>query len=215
MKNLSASLSSAIALTALESLKNGLSRDKADRHAFIVSHTATVIALAMVHTAPKGIGNPADWAKLPAMFEASGLKGYADHCAAFKQALKGRARKVADWSTAQEEAADVVLAAFAPLAPRTLTPEQVAKREADKAAKKAEREKGAKAAEKAAKVAQAEGLKAARQAAFDEGRASVVITATDIATMLRAGSFSAADIATIRAAMPDVTTVAAVTTITA
>jgi len=192
------SLSQAVNLSAIETLKTGLSKDKADKHAFIVAQVATVIALALCKAPPKGYGNPADWKTLPDVFAGAGLKAYAEHCAAFPQYLKAQGqRSVAEWVDAYALAADAVVAAFTGCAPRTLTPEQLAERESKKAAKKAEKEK----AEKAAAAELKAQHKADRAQAFEEGRASVVVTAQAVADMVTSGIFSDADVETIGAAI--------------
>lgn len=197
------------AIGALWTLIGG---DKAAIHAAIVGHVGTIIALALCKAPPKGIGNPADHAKLPELFEASkGGKRYAPYCAAFPQALKGRTRSIEAWEEAQERGAEIACAAFGELAPKTYTVEQMAEREAKRAEKKAEREKEAKKAEREAKALQREEL----AAEFARGAASVqapILTAQMVADMIRAGAFDADGLAVIRAALPIGATVETVQT---
>lgn len=191
-------LSQAVNLTAIQTLKNGLSRDKHDRHAFIVAQVSTIIALALCKTPPKGHGNPADWKNLPETFKAAGLKAYSEHCAAFPQFLKETGqRSVNEWDTAYALATDATVTAFGPCAPRTLTAEESAKRAEKREAKKAEKAK----AEKQAAADQRAQVKAERQQAYDEGRASVVVTAQAVADMVTSGVFSDADIEVIGKAL--------------
>jgi len=212
MKTLS--LASTVSLSAVETLKTGLSRDRHDKHAFIVAQVATVIALALCKAPPKGYGNPADWKTLPDVFAGVGLKAYAEHCAAFPQYLKAQGqRSVTEWADAYAMAADVTIAAFSGCAPRTLTPEQVVERQAKKDAKKAEKEKAEKTAAAELKAqhkadrlqafeeGRAQALAEGRAQAFAEGRASVVITAQAVADMITSGIFSDADVETIGAAV--------------
>lgn len=207
------SLTQTVSLSAVETLKNGLSKDKTDKHAFIVAQVATIVALALCKAPPKGHGNPADWKALPEIFKSAGLKNYGEHCAAFPQYLKATGqRSVAEWTDAYAMAADATIAAFSGCAPRTLTPEQVAERQAKKDAKKTEKAAAEKAAAAELKAqhkadrlqAFEEGrasVKADRQQAYDEGRASVAITAQAVADMVTSGIFSDADVETIGAAI--------------
>lgn len=184
-------LSQSVNLTAIQTLKNGLSRDKHDRHAFIVAQVSTILALALCKAPPRGHGNPADWKSLPETFKTAGLKNYGEHCAAFPQFLKETGqRSVDDWETAYSMATDVTVTAFGPCAPRTLTAEESAKRAEKREAKKTEKAK----AEKQAAADQRAQVKAERQQAFDEGRASVVVTAQAVADMVAANLFSDDDI---------------------
>lgn len=191
-------LSQAVNLTAIQTLQNGLSRDKHDRHAFIVAQVATIIALALCKTPPKGHGNPADWKNLPETFKAAGLKAYSEHCAAFPQFLKETGqRSVNEWDTAYAMATNATVTAFGPCAPRTLTAEESAKRTEKREAKKAEKAK----AEKAQAEEHRAQVKAERQQAFEEGRASVVVTAQAVADMVTSGMFSEDEVQTIGAAI--------------
>lgn len=179
-------LSSSLRQTALQALSSAIGKDKTERHAFIVSQVSTIIALALCKAPPKGVGNPADHGKLVDVFTKAGMPRYAEHCAAFPQALKGRMRSLDSWEQAQEDGAAVAVAAFAGCAPRTVSPEAQAVKDAKRAAKKVEADKAAKLAERDAKDAD----KAARQEAFNEGAASVVITPTMVADLIKAGAFT-------------------------
>ena len=192
------SLSQSVNLTAIQTLKNGLSRDKHDRHAFIVAQVSTILALALCKAPPKGYGNPADWKSLPETFKGAGLKNYGEHCAAFPQFLKETGqRSVPEWEAAYTLATNAVVTALGPCAPRTLTPEESAKRAEKREAKKAEK---AKAEEQAAADQRAQ-VKAERQQAYEEGRASVIVTAQVVVDMVTSGIFSDADIETIGKAL--------------
>lgn len=192
-----ASMSAVTAMSALQTLQAGIGKDKVQKHVFIVGQVATIVALALCHEAPKGMGNPADHAKLYATFNDAGLTNYAQHSNAVKVALKGRGRSCASWDAAYEEGMVIVLAAYAGCAPKEYTKAELKAREEKRATKKAEKAK----ADKAAAEAAAEAAKAARQAVYDEGRANAVITAQAVADLIRAGNFDAEGLRAIAAAL--------------
>lgn len=199
------SLSHAVALTTLQSLASGLSKDKHDKHAFIVSHVTLIIALALCKAPPKGLGNPADHAKLADTFAAAKLTSYAQHCAAFPQAFKEtRMRSVDAWDKAQELAADIVVTAFAGCAPRSYSAEELAAKAEKKLAAKAAKLAADKLAEREAKDEAKEERQRIHSDGFAEGRDSVVVTGTMIAELILSGHFGAADLAMIAQALPDV-----------
>lgn len=190
--------------TALGKVWELVGGDKDAIHAGIVREVGTVLALALVHTAPKGFGNAGDHAYMRDLFEASqGGKRYAPHCAAFPQALKGRMRKVAEWDAACEEGFAIALAAFADLAPKTYTADELSQREAKRTEKKAEREKAAKKAEREARILHRAELNAEYSRGVADGKAqgsAPVLTAQAVADMIQAGAFGA-DVTVIRAAL--------------
>lgn len=196
----SSAVSVLIGQTALQSLSAAIGNDKHAKHAFIVATVSTIIALALCKAPPKGFGNPADHTKLAETFAAAKMKNYAEHCAAFPQALKGRMRSIDAWEEAQEEGAIIVLAAFAGCAPKVYTAEQLTAREEKKAKAAKERAKNDKADAKAAKdLAKAE-LEAEYQRGYEAGRASMmadmpVVNAAMVADLIRSGAFRLEDIA--------------------
>lgn len=182
----SITLRAELAQTALQTLAAGIGKDKTERHAFIVNQCAVIIALALCKAPPKGQGNPADHAKLAGTFAAAKMTNYAEHCAAFPQALKGRMRSVQDWAQAQDEGIKIAVAAFSGCAPKTYTAEQIKAREDKREAAKLERAKQDKADAKAAKELHAAELAQAEQ----HGRESVAVTESMVVDMVRAGSLS-------------------------
>lgn len=184
-------------LSALGTLNAGLSDSKADRHQFIVSQCAVIVALALCGAPPRGVGNPADHARLPDVFKAAKLDNYADACASVRQTLKGAMRSVPAWDEACSMGETIAETAFATLAPKVRTQEQQDASAAKKAAKKVETEKQAKLDAKAEKQARAEDL--AHE--YTRGQQSAVISGAMVADAIRAGAFTAADLALIGAAL--------------
>lgn len=165
-------------LTAYQSLSMALSSDKGDRHGFIVAHVATIVALALCKAPPAGLGNPADHAKLAEMFTAVGKDAYAKHCAALKPAMREVGmRSIESWDDAYSMGETIACAAFGALAPRRYTADELAARDAKKAAKKAE---------KADKGAQPD---------------APLLTGAVVADLIKAGQFSGADLDLIAAAL--------------
>ncbi len=199
-------------MTALQTLVAGLSRDKGARHQFVVNQTAQIVALALCTQPPKGVGDPADHAKLASTFRAAKLERYALHCAAIKAALSGAMRSVSEWEQAQQDAVTLVELAFGALAPKVRTKAEKTKAEEAKAAKV-----------EAAKVEAAKAVQAAKDMhaaeladAFAKGEASgkaapAMLDAQGVIDAIRAGAFTPDDVAAIHRASAPVVDVVDVT----
>lgn len=187
--------------SSLETLRAALGKDRTEKHALIVSHVGIILALALVNQAPKGHGNPADWKALPAMFAGVGAKAYAEHCAAFPQFFaETKPRSVGDWETAQDIGYAAAVAAFAGCAPRTVTPEQAAKRAETKAAKAQAKADETKAQERAERERNQEAMRKAELAGRNAALAE--LTAQQVADLIRAGHFDTSGLVVIMDAIP-------------
>lgn len=196
--------SSLIIQSALMVLRTGLSKDKADRFAFVVSQSAQVVAVALAKTPPKGVGNPADWKELSATFAAVGMDNYAKHCAGIKAAITDAGtRSCATWAEACVMGETIVSQAFAPLSPRTLTPEQVTARLAKREQRATDKAKQDKADAKTVSDVRRAELAAEYARGLADGIAQAgTVTAGNVADMIRSGAFDTAGLIIIMDAMP-------------
>jgi hypothetical protein len=191
-------LSEALNMTALETLRGGLVRNSAERHQFIVTHCATVAALALSTQAPKGLGNPADHIKLVQVFTDAKLPRYAEHARIISPTLKRKGfRTCATWDQALEEGTAIVATALAGCAPKVKTAADLQAAEERKAARAVQRAAAEKAAEEAASKLRAEELRAE----YAKGQAAALSAAT-IVQAIRAGAFTPAELDAIREALP-------------
>lgn len=192
-------VSPVITMTALETLRGALSNDKGLRHVLIVSEVAKVVALAVCQQPPKGVGNPADHAKLVALFTDAKLTKYAEHSAGVKAAIKGQGqRSISSWDEALEFGTSTAMAAYDACAPLVVSKDAQAARDAKKAEGKAARELKAKEEEKAASDLRAAEVSDAYAKGVRAG-----LSAQAVADAIRANQFSAADLKVIRAALAD------------
>lgn len=197
--------------TALATLRTLTGADKVGRHDAIVQCVATIAALALAVQPPKGLGNPADHSKVCKVFAEAKMTRYADATVGLSVALKRKGfRSVAAWDDALMEGQALADALLCDLRPKVYTKAELAEREAKAAERKAAKVKEAKEEEAKAKEAAKAAEAKVRAEAFAEGQASApVITGAMVADLIRAGQFTAEDLATIAEAIAARTAVTA------
>lgn len=190
------------AVTALQALRAIIGADKVGRHDAIVVQVATIAALALADQPPKGLGNPADHAKVAQCFTEANMPRYAQACIGFTTALRVKGFRSLSWEDAQTEGLAMADAMLADLRPRVLSKAEAKAKEAKAAARKATKVEEAKA-EAAAAQAKADEAKAAElRAAYERGQSEPrPITAENVADLIRAGAFDTQGLQVIAAAL--------------